>query len=411
MNHGSFYRNAAWQYGLQIAKYILPFITLPYLTRVLAPEGYAVYAYVLSFMTFVQVFVDFGFNLSGTKRIVAAETTEMANREIGAVSQARLILVLIAGVVVAMLSLAIPIMRSNLMYVAIAYLAVCGRGLAPDFVFQGKENMSPITTRYLVSKGVSTALTFVVVHTPADLLWLPVLDLLASVIALVWSFASAKRLFGTTIARVSLKESLTALRESALYCASNISSAALSGFITLMIGIVITDSAQISFWSLSITVLTAVQSLYTPIMNSLYPHMVVGGDYGFARKIGLIALPFVTAATLIAFFGAEFIMLVLGGNEYVSGANVLKWLSPILLVSYYSILFGWPMLGAAGKVKEVTRSTVIAAASGVIMVLAGVGAGFGSIVMFAIVRNVSEVLMMTLRMFECYRAGLLVKSE
>ena len=62
--HKRFYSNVVWQYGLQIVKYIFPLITLPYLTRVLLPEGYAIYAYVVSFMTFAQTFVDFGFNLS-----------------------------------------------------------------------------------------------------------------------------------------------------------------------------------------------------------------------------------------------------------------------------------------------------------------------------------------------------------
>ena len=36
--HGTFFKNTAWQYGLQIIKYLFPLITLPYLTRVLEPE-------------------------------------------------------------------------------------------------------------------------------------------------------------------------------------------------------------------------------------------------------------------------------------------------------------------------------------------------------------------------------------
>ena len=58
--HTSFYKNTVWQYGLQLIKYLFPLITLPYLTRVLEPEGYAFYAYVVAFMAFAQVFVDFG---------------------------------------------------------------------------------------------------------------------------------------------------------------------------------------------------------------------------------------------------------------------------------------------------------------------------------------------------------------
>ena len=97
-SHKSFYKNTVWQYGLQIVKYLFPLITMPYLTRVLEPEGYAVYAYVVSFMTFAQMFVDFGFNLSGTKRIAASTSTNDENRAIGAVTQARLFLCVLASV-------------------------------------------------------------------------------------------------------------------------------------------------------------------------------------------------------------------------------------------------------------------------------------------------------------------------
>ena len=63
-------KNIIWQYGLQVLKYVFPLILVPYLTRVLGTGGYAVYAYVLSFMGIVQTLADFGFMLSGTKRVV-----------------------------------------------------------------------------------------------------------------------------------------------------------------------------------------------------------------------------------------------------------------------------------------------------------------------------------------------------
>lgn len=90
--HGIFFKNTAWQYGLQIIKNLFTLITLPYLTRVLEPEGYAFYAYVISFMSFAQVFVDFGFNLSGTERIAKARLIKEENHVIGAVTEARLLL-------------------------------------------------------------------------------------------------------------------------------------------------------------------------------------------------------------------------------------------------------------------------------------------------------------------------------
>ena len=397
--HKRFYSNVVWLYGLQIVKYIFPLITLPYLTRVLLPEGYAVYAYVVSFMTFAQTFVDFGFNLSGTKRIVAAGSVKEENRVIGAVTEARMALGVVTGVAVAAVAWFIPITHANMVYTMLAFVAVFGKALAPDFLFQGHENMRPLTTRYFVSKGISTALTFVVVHSIDDILWIPVLDIFSSVIALAWSFISAKRMFGTTIAVVPLSEAFAELRASAVYCFSTMASVVFSGFTTLLIGVVIIDKAMVSYWSLAVTAINAIQSLYSPIVNSLYPHMVKGRDYGFARKLLLVSIPFLVLGTIAFAMLCDVVMLVLGGEEYLAGSWVIAWVSPVLLFSFYATMAGWPILGASGKVVQVTYTTVGSAIFSIVSLLAVSAAGVANMQVICVIRCLTEAIMCVSRIW------------
>lgn len=402
--HGSFYKNTVWQYVLQGIKYILPLITLPYLTRVLEPEGYAVYAYVVSFMAFAQTLIDFGFNLSGTKAIAKAADAQELGLITGRITQARLLLCVLAGIGCAAIGSAIPLIRDNAIYTAFAFAAVCGRALAPDFLFQGKEEMAPITLRYLVSKSVSTVLTFVFVHSVADIFWVPILDILASLIALVWSFSAARRMFGVRIIWCGLREVLHELAISGYYCLSNMASTAFSGIITLLIGIAITDSAQISYWSLAMTAVNAVQSLYSPIVNSLYPHMVAGGDFGFAKKLMTLSIPFVFVGTVAFVLLSRIIVLILGGAEYLEGAYVLVLVSPVLIFSFYGMILGWPILGAMGRVRELTRTTVVSSLLSTAMLLVTMFCGMASVASFAIIRSLTEVLMCVMRAYECVKA-------
>lgn len=402
--HGAFYKNAIWQYVLQAIKYLLPLITLPYLTRVLKPEGYAVYAYVVSFMTFAQTFVDFGFNLSGTKEVAEARSPRELGLVAGRITQARLLLCVLAGLACAAVGSVIPIMRENAGYASLAYIAVCGRALAPDFLFQGKEQMAPITLRYLVSKSTSTALTFVFVHSVADLYWVPILDILASAIALGWSFGAARRLFGLRVSWGRPGEVMHELAKSGYYCLSNMASTAFSGIITLLIGVAITDAAQISYWSLAMTAVNAVQSLYSPIINSLYPHMVAGGDFGFAKKLILLSVPFVFLGTAAFVLLSRIIVLILGGSGYLDGAYVLVLVSPVLIFSFYGMILGWPILGAMGRVRELTRTTVVSSLLSIVMLLFTMFCGIASVASFAIIRSLTEVLMCSMRAFECFRA-------
>lgn len=406
MKHNTFYKNALWQYGLQILKYLFPLLLIPYLTRILGTEGYAVYAYVLSFMGVVQTIADFGFTLSGTKKVVDLRgDTAALSRLVGAITVARLMLLCGLFFCVMVVTRFIPIMAENTVYVIWAFFATAGRTVLPDFIFQGNERMGPLTTRYFASKGVQVALTILLVRGPGDLILVAVADVLSEIVDIAWSYRAQKRLFGVGIARPTFKESFEELRVSAIYCVSNVSSSLFSGFTTVIIGLAITSKTDIAFWSLTLTTVNAVQSLYTPIANSLYPHMIKNRDFGFARKLALVALPVLVLGIVAYCALSKPIMLVLGGPEYVGGAHVMWMISPIFIFSFYGILIGWPVLGAMGHVKELTVSTLFTGIVNVVSLLALYLAGLITLDVICVARWGCDALLLLVRVFMLWRVA------
>lgn len=406
MKHNTFYKNTLWQYGLQILKYLFPLLLIPYLTRILGTEGYAVYAYVLSFMGVVQTIADFGFTLSGTKKVVDLRgDTAALSRLVGAITVARLMLLCGLFFCVMVVTRFIPIMAENTIYVIWAFFATAGRTVLPDFIFQGNERMGPLTTRYFASKGVQVALTILLVRGPGDLILVAVADVLSEIVDIAWSYRAQKRMFGVGIARPTFKESFEELRVSAIYCVSNVSSSLFSGFTTVIIGLAITSKTDIAFWSLTLTTVNAVQSLYTPIANSLYPHMIKNRDFGFARKLALVALPVLVLGIVAYCALSKPIMLVLGGPEYVGGAHVMWMISPIFIFSFYGILIGWPVLGAMGHVKELTVSTLFTGIVNVVSLLALYLAGLITLDVICVARWGCDALLLLVRVFMLWRAA------
>lgn len=406
MKHNTFYKNTLWQYGLQILKYLFPLLLIPYLTRILGTEGYAVYAYVLSFMGVVQTIADFGFTLSGTKKVVDLRgDTAALSRLVGAITVARLMLLCGLFFCVMVVTRFIPIMTENTVYVIWAFFATAGRTVLPDFIFQGNERMGPLTTRYFASKGVQVALTILLVRGPGDLILVAVADVLSEIVDIAWSYRAQKRMFGVGIARPTFKESFEELRVSAIYCVSNVSSSLFSGFTTVIIGLAITSKTDIAFWSLTLTTVNAVQSLYTPIANSLYPHMIKNRDFGFARKLALVALPALVLGIVAYCALSKPIMLVLGGPEYVGGAHVMWMISPIFIFSFYGILIGWPVLGAMGHVKELTVSTLFTGIVNVVSLLTLYLSGLITLDVICVVRWGCDALLLLVRVFMLWRAA------
>ncbi|WP_338714620.1 oligosaccharide flippase family protein [Bifidobacterium longum] len=399
MEHKKFYKNVFWQYGLQALKYVFPLILVPYLTRVLGTQAYAVYAYVLSFMGIMQTIADFGFTLSGTKKVVEDKGNKAAiSRLVGAITGARFMLIGLLLLVTLGASFFIPIMLENVAYVVLAFLAVATRALLPDFVFQGFEQMGPLTTRYFAAKGSTVVLTLLFVHSSLDLLFVAVADIIGGIIGLVWSYIAIWRMFGIGIRKASLIEMFSELKDSAIYCFSNISSTLFSGFSTIIIGLALTNKTDIAFWSLTLTTVNAIQSLYLPVTNSLYPHMINGKDFAFAKKLCLVAFPVLVIGTIMYCIFAEPIMLVLGGSEYTSAAHVMRMISPVFVFSFYGMLIGWPVIGALGYVKELTASTVFAGLVNVVVLLVIYWMGAATLDAFCIVRWFADAVLMLSRL-------------
>lgn len=367
--HRNFYTNVIWQYVLQLAKYILPFLSFPYLTRVLQPETFAVYAYVTTLMSILQIIVDYGFTLYGTKVVSKIRLNKAKVDEIvGQITYARLIVSLIVSLLLCFLCVFIEILQNNFYFTLLCFISVVFNALLPDFVFQSFEKMHSLTHRYLLVKCISLVCIFLFVHHPRDLYVIAIINIVCSSIGYFWTLWAMNSIFGIRTNWKAFYNIFKQIKRSTIYCFSNISASLFSGFTTMMIGVIFADKSELAYWSLGITAIGAVQSLYSPITNSLYPHILNNRDFKFAYHLGLLFFPIVITGTILFVTLSDFIILILGGETYSTASLTLIWLSPMLPISFYAVFIGWPILGSIGEVKRLTYSTAIIGLINVLLV-------------------------------------------
>lgn len=390
-------KNIIMLYGLNVAQLVLPLLTLPYLTRVLSVSGYGVVNYVRAVMGYITLIIEFGFILSGTKEIVdAKDDKEKIGKIIGKITQGKLILSIISFLAFIVMIRFIPILRRYVIFSILSFIPAFLSIFLFDYLFRGLEKMQVLTIRYLITKGISTVLTFLLIKNDNDIVLIPLLDTLGTIIAIAWIIYEMKD-FKISIKFVPIKEVLENLKLSFTYFLSSIATTAFGALNTICVGIYL-SSSDVAYWGVVMSIVGAVQSMYAPISDGIYPNMIKTKDLTLFIKVILFFVPFLALGSLILYFSSDLIISIIGGAKYIYAAKYLKDCILLLVISFFSVLFGWPLLGAIGKVRETTFTTVLTSILQALGIVLLVICHSFTIELLILLRTITELFMALLRL-------------
>ncbi len=162
-------RNIMALYGVRIVNQLLPLIIIPFLARVLGPDGWGMVAMVQAFATYGIIAIEYGFELTGARDVakVRDETQSLAQLMAGILGAQAVVAVLVstaAWLVQTML----PVFHDQprLLFAGLAFAVV--QGFYPIWYFVGQERVSLIAVLDTSVKVVAMLVIFAVVRTPDD---------------------------------------------------------------------------------------------------------------------------------------------------------------------------------------------------------------------------------------------------
>ena len=141
----------------------------------------------------------------------------------------------------------------------------------------------------------------------------------------------------------------------------------------------------------------SIQACYTPISEGIYPEMIKSKNIDLVKKVIKIFLPIVIIGCIAAYFLADIGFMIIGGEEYVQAAPIFRILIPTLFFGFFAIIYGWPTLGAIGKTKETTISTVISIVVYITLLAGLIITNAFTLINVAIVRSITEVVLFITR--------------
>lgn len=390
--------------GLQFASYILPLITLPYLTYVLGPDKFGLTQYAISLITYFQMFTDYGFNLSATRELaIVREDKEKVSEIFNSVMLIKILLTLLSLTVLIAIITFVPKFGSDADVYLLTFGIVVGNVLFPTWLFQGLEYMKYTSILNIIGKVIFTVLIFVFIHQTSDYLLVPVINSFGYIVVGLLGIYIALTKFDIKLSVPKMDSVMYQLEEGWHVFLSTIAINMYTTTNTFLLGL-LTNNTLVGYYSIAEKIITAVNGLFNPISQALYPFISrsVNNDNKESNIIRIRKLTKL-AALLGAFFSigvfvfADPVITILFGSEFSSSIIVLRILSIIPFMVSLSNIFGIQTMLTFNYKRDFTRIVFLGGIIDIILgiILITLMKEIGIAISFTITETIVTVAMLT----------------
>ncbi len=163
-------RNIFWLYGVHFVNYLVPLITIPYLTRVLGVGGWGLFALIQSFALYIMTIVEYNFIFSATRDVaIARDDLNRRSELLTGVMSAKVILSVIGAIIGLIAQIFVPSLRDNpgTFWLGMLWMVTLGNNLL--WYFQGLERMQLAASLDVSAKFIATIGIFFLVHDANDI--------------------------------------------------------------------------------------------------------------------------------------------------------------------------------------------------------------------------------------------------
>lgn len=251
----------------QILSLILPFVTTPYVSRVLQAENVGIYSYTYSIVSTFILFGSLGTAVYGQREIaIAGDDKEKVSRLFWEIFALKSIIMSVATVV-------FFIIAFNSRQYGSAFIAqipfFLGAILDISWLYQGIEDFKYVAIRNSIFKFISLGLIFLLVKQPSDLIKYLLIMSCSQVIGNIPMWIRLKK--EVFLARVSLKNILYHIRYTFIYFVPAIATQIYSVLDKTMLGLIGGIEAENGYYEQAHKIVNMTISLvssYTIVMRS-----------------------------------------------------------------------------------------------------------------------------------------------
>ena len=323
---------------LQIAGYIFPLITMPYLARVIGVEGFSKIAFAAAIISWIQTIADWGFNYTATRDVAQNRSDSVAvSRIFSNVLWSRLFLTSLSLIILVALIFTIPSFRENASIILVTFILIPGHIFFPDWFFQALERMKYITIMNIIIKLIFTLLVFVFIKTQSDYILQPLFTSIGYLLCGAVSFFIILKKWGYQLYRPCFLSIISTIRQSTDVFVNNIAPNLYNSVSVILLGSVCGGGANGIFEGGNKLISIANQFI-SIISRAIFPFLSrrIEKHHIYAK----INMSITVLASLVIFIFAPFLIRILLSPEFSESIVVLRILSISMIFLVMSNTYG-----------------------------------------------------------------------
>ena len=344
---------------IQILNYVLPFITLPYLSRVLDVDKLGLVFFAQVFMDYFFRLVIFGFDFSGVRSIaINREDKEKTNLIFNSILCVQGIFLIISFSILSLLIIFIPKFRADAIVYYFTFLSVIGNVLVLGWFYQGMERMKFITILNITTKTVGLLLIFAFIKNNNDYYLVPLFNSLGALVAGIISLIFIKKVFRIRFFIPKKNDIINTIKYSSQFFLTKVAIALYRQTNAFVLGLVVSTTA-VAYYTSADKIFWAIFALYSTFIGALFPYMSKNKDIKFFKKILKYLIILAIGFSLFLILSSKVLIILFFTEKMLPAINILRIFALTLGFYLFVDLLGFPLLGAFGYVKETNNGYIV----------------------------------------------------
>ncbi len=357
----------------QASRYIVPFVTIPYIIHVLGVEKFGIISLAQGVANYIRVGVDYGWNILGVQYIAReADNKKEQGRILSTILFQQLLLSLLGLLLLGIGILLIPKYNMYAFVFFAAYGLVPGNMLMVSWYFVGMQQVKFLNRSFLLARFLYVILILILLKPLNNLFWVPVFNsgslLLSGFINL---FVIYKK-FNIPFVVPSIKSIKQYFREGWHIFISYFSTNFYRNSNVIILGF-FTSNYLLGIYSLAEKIIKVIQGTFMPLSQTLFPYIAkytketVREALPTVYKAGFIMGALALAMVFMLMFGAQWLVDIIVDKESPGAVQLIRIGSWVIFFGVMNYVLGILFMTNFGMKKEFSYAVIATGLSGVIL--------------------------------------------